>query len=84
MSGTESETRLNSRNPFLPGGVVEDPSTGAAAVLGAYLLDHHLVPLPATITVRQGEDLVRPGDLVVHIRADRDEIEVAGTAVAIR
>jgi len=40
------------------------------------------VPLPATVTIHQGEDLGRPGQLVVDIR-DRAEIEVTGTAVAI-
>ena len=81
----EAETRFHSRNPFPPGGVVEDPATGAAAAaLGAYLRDLQLVPLPATITINQGEDLGRPGHLIVDIRADRAEIEVTGTAVAIR
>ena len=80
----EAVTRFHSRNPFPPGGVVEDPATGAAAAaLGAYLRDLHLVPLPATVTIHQGEDLGRPGQLIVDIRADRAEIEVTGTAVAI-
>ena len=79
----EAETRFHARNPFPPGGVVEDPATGAAAAaLGAYLRDLKLVPLPATVTIHQGEDLGRPGQLVVDIR-DRAEIEVTGTAVAI-
>ena len=60
------------------------PATGAAAAaLGAYLRDLQLVPLPATVTIHQGEDLGRPGQLIVDIRADRAEIEVTGTAVAI-
>ena len=80
----ESETHFHSRNPFPPGGVVEDPATGAAgAALGAYLRDLELVPLPATLTIAQGEDLGRPGQLIVDIRADRAEVEVTGTAVAI-
>ncbi len=80
----EAATLFHSRNPFPPGGVVEDPATGAAAAaLGAYLRDLHLVPLPAIVTIRQGEDLGRPGELIVGIRADRPEIEVTGTAVAI-
>jgi PhzF family phenazine biosynthesis protein len=81
----EAETLFHSRNPFPPGGVVEDPATGAAAAaLGAYLRDLQLVPLPATITIDQGEDLGRPGHLIVDIRADQAEIQVTGTAVAIR
>lgn len=80
----EAETIFHSRNPFPPGGVVEDPATGAAAAaLGAYLRDLELVPLPATVTIHQGEDLGRPGHLIVDIRADRAEIQVTGTAVAI-
>jgi PhzF family phenazine biosynthesis protein len=80
----EGETLFHSRNPFPPGGVVEDPATGAAAAaLGAYLRDLKLVPLPATITIHQGEDLGRPGQLLVDIRAERAEIEVTGTAVSI-
>ena len=81
----ETETGFHSRNPFPPGGVVEDPATGAAAAaLGAYLRDLQLVPLPATFTITQGQDLGRPGHLIVDIRADRAEIQVTGTAVAIR
>ena len=81
----EDQTRFHSRNPFPPGGVVEDPATGAAAAaLGAYLRDLQLVPLPATITINQGEDLGRPGELIVGIRANRAEIEVTGTAVRVR
>jgi len=80
----EAQTTFHSRNPFPPGGVVEDPATGAAAAaLGAYLRDLQLVPLPTTVTVHQGEDLGRPGHLTVDIRADRAEIQVTGTAVAI-
>ena len=80
----ESETHFHSRNPFPPGGVVEDPATGAAAAaLGAYLRDLELVRLPATVTISQGEDLGRPGQLLVDIRAGRAEIEVTGTAVPI-
>jgi len=80
----EAQTTFHSRNPFPPGGVVEDPATGAAAAaLGAYLRDLQLVPLPTTVTVHQGEDLGRPGNLTVDIRADRAEIQVTGTAVAI-
>ncbi len=80
----EAPTTFHSRNPFPPGRVVEDPATGAAAAaLGAYLRDLQLVPLPARVTIHQGEDLGRPGLLSVDIRADRTEIQVTGTAVAI-
>jgi PhzF family phenazine biosynthesis protein len=80
----EDELRFHSRNPFPPGGVVEDPATGAAAAaLGAYLRELGLVEPPATVTILQGEDLGRPGRLLVDLHADRPEIDVTGTAVAI-
>jgi PhzF family phenazine biosynthesis protein len=69
------------RNPFPPGGVVEDPATGAAAAaLGGYLRELGLLTPPATITVRQGDDLGRPGVLIVDIPR-RGGIRVTGTAV---
>jgi PhzF family phenazine biosynthesis protein len=44
----EDPTTFHSRVPFPPGGVVEDPATGAAAAaLGAYLRVLGLVELPA-------------------------------------
>jgi PhzF family phenazine biosynthesis protein len=80
----EDELRFHSRNPFPPGGVVEDPATGAAAAaLGAYLRDLGLVEPPATVTILQGEDLGRPGRLLVDLHAERPEIDVTGTAVVI-
>ena len=80
----EDELRFHSRNPFPPGGVVEDPATGAAAAaLGVYLRERGLVEPPATVTILQGEDLGRPGRLLVDLHADRPEIDVTGTAVAI-
>jgi PhzF family phenazine biosynthesis protein len=80
----EDDLRFHSRNPFPPGGVVEDPATGAAAAaLGAYLRELDLVRPPATITILQGEDMGRPGRLLVDLHADRPGIDVTGTAVAI-
>ena len=80
----ETDDALPLAQPLPVGGVVEDPATGAAAAaLGAYLRDLRLVPLPATITIRQGEDLGRPGRLTVDIPADRAQIEVTGAAVPI-
>ena len=80
----EGETRFHARDPFPPGGVVEDPATGAAAAaLGGYLRELELVPVPATVTILQGEDLGRPSRLLVDIHADRPEIDVTGTAIAI-
>ena len=80
----EDRLRFHARNPFPPGGVVEDPATGAAAAaLGAYLRELGLVEPPATVTILQGEDMGRPGRLLVDLYADRPEIDVTGTAVAI-
>jgi PhzF family phenazine biosynthesis protein len=80
----EDALRFHSRNPFPPGGVVEDPATGAAAAaLGAYLRELGLVEPPATVTILQGEDMGRPGRLLVDLHAGRAEIDVTGTAIAI-
>jgi PhzF family phenazine biosynthesis protein len=80
----EEEARFHARDPFPPGGVVEDPATGAAAAaLGGYLREFALVPVPATVTILQGEDLGRPSRLLVDIHADRPEIDVTGMAVSI-
>jgi PhzF family phenazine biosynthesis protein len=80
----ESELRFHSRNPFPPGGVVEDPVTGAAAAaFGAYLREQGAVSPPAAVTILQGADMGRPGVLTVGIAADRPGIDVTGTAVPI-
>jgi PhzF family phenazine biosynthesis protein len=80
----ESETVFHARNPFPPGGVVEDPATGAAAAaFGHYLRDLRLVELPARITVHQGDDMGRPSLLTVDVDNERPGIRVSGQAVAI-
>ena len=81
----ESESVLHARNPFPPGGVVEDPATGAAAAaLGGYLRAGHHVNTPATLTVHQGTEMGRPSILTVDIPADPTTgIRVSGTAVPI-
>jgi PhzF family phenazine biosynthesis protein len=80
----EDATRFHARDPFPPAGIVEDPATGAAAAaLGGYLRELGLIEPPATLTILQGEDLGRPGRLLVDIHPDRPEIDVTGTAVAI-
>ena len=79
----ESPSLFHSRNPFPPGGVVEDPATGAAAAaLGGYLRDLGLVEAPTTIQIHQGDDLGRPGRLTVDIPTT-GSIHVSGAAVAI-
>ncbi|MFL4909264.1 PhzF family phenazine biosynthesis protein [Streptomyces sp. MMS24-I2-30] len=81
----ETDTVFHARNPFPPGGVVEDPATGAAAAaLGGYLRDLGLVDPPAVLTIHQGVDMGRPSLLTVGIPADQTGgIEVTGTAVPI-
>jgi PhzF family phenazine biosynthesis protein len=81
----ESGTVFHARNPFPPGGVVEDAATGAAAAaFGGYLREQGLVAAPTRVTVRQGEDMGRPSLLTVTIPADpASGIAVAGAAVPI-
>jgi PhzF family phenazine biosynthesis protein len=81
----ESPTVFHARNPFPPGGVVEDPATGAAAAaFGGYLRDLGLVPVPATLTVHQGVDMGRPSTITVTVPAEADTgIGVTGTAVRL-
>jgi PhzF family phenazine biosynthesis protein len=78
-----SPTVFHARNPFPPGGVVEDPATGAAAAaFGGYLRGCGLVTPPVTVTVHQGDDLGRPSLLTVGIPATGG-ITVSGTAVPL-
>ncbi|TDB80130.1 MULTISPECIES: PhzF family phenazine biosynthesis protein [unclassified Micromonospora] len=81
----ESELVFHARNPFPPGGVVEDAATGAAAAaFGGLLRELGLVVPPATVTVRQGHDMGRPSLLTVEIPAQPGTgIAVTGTAVAL-
>lgn len=79
----ESETVFHARDPFPPGGVVEDPVTGAAAAaFGGYLRELGLVTPPSTLTVHQGEDMGRPGVITLGVPATGG-ISVSGTAVPI-
>jgi PhzF family phenazine biosynthesis protein len=81
----ESAHVFHARNPFPPGGVVEDPATGAAAAaLGGYLRQLGLVAPPATVTVHQGQDMGRPSLLTIEIPAQPGTgIAVTGAAVAL-
>ncbi len=78
----ESPTLFHARDPFPPGGMVEDPATGAAAAaFGGYLRDLRLVDVPARITVLQGHDLGRPSRLLVEVGPDA--VRVGGAATRI-
>ena len=80
----EDPLRFHARNPFPPGGVVEDPATGAAAAaFGAYLRELGLIEPPTTITILQGEDMGRPSRLLVDLHPGRAEVDVTGMAVPI-
>ncbi|MER6326113.1 PhzF family phenazine biosynthesis protein [Streptomyces coelicoflavus] len=80
----ESDTVFHVRDPFPVGGVVEDPATGAAAAaFGAYARDLGLVPADAVLTLHQGEDLGRPGELTVTLRADDPRVRVGGSGTRI-
>lgn len=81
----ESADVFHARNPFPPGGVVEDPATGAAAAaFGGYLRALKLLALPAVVTVYQGHDMGRPSSITVSIPEDPSSgISVTGTAVAL-
>lgn len=81
----EDATVFHARNPFPPGGVVEDPATGAAAAaFGGYLREVGLVVPPTTLTVYQGVDLGRPSRLTVTVAAEQQSgVAVTGTAVPL-
>jgi PhzF family phenazine biosynthesis protein len=79
----EGTHEFRARNPFPVGGVVEDPATGAAAAaLGGYLRDAGLIHPPATIRIRQGDEMGRPSRLTVDIPVSGGVV-VTGTAVRL-
>ncbi|HET7277900.1 MAG TPA: PhzF family phenazine biosynthesis isomerase [Dermatophilaceae bacterium] len=81
---SENATTFHARNPFPPGGVVEDPATGAAAAaFGGYLRDLGLVPVPSRVVVRQGHDLGSPSELLVDLSASTTTVGVTGRATPL-
>ena len=81
---SEDAYTFHARNPFPPGGVVEDPATGAAAAaFGGYLRDLGLVSLPSRVTVHQGYDLGRPSLLLVDLAPGETTVRVTGRATRI-
>jgi PhzF family phenazine biosynthesis protein len=81
----ESRSLFHARNAFPPGGVVEDPATGAAAAaFGGYLRDlGHLDP-GETVTVLQGYDHGTPSRLLVQPEAGTGRrVRVTGTATPL-
>lgn len=76
----ESADVFHARDPFPPGGVVEDAATGAAAAaFGGYLRTIGLLE-SGRFTVLQGEDMGRPSVLTVDVD-DRPGVRVTGNAV---
>ncbi len=79
----ESPLVFHARNPFPPGGVVEDPATGAAAAaLGGYLRTLSLVETPTAVTIHQGHDMGRPSLISVDI-GPSGGIKVTGHSVLL-
>jgi PhzF family phenazine biosynthesis protein len=81
----ETPVLFHVREPFPPGGVREDPATGAAAAaFGGYLRTLGLVNVPATVTIIQGEDNGTPSLLTIDLFAGVDSVKVTGTASPIQ
>ncbi|MFH0517956.1 PhzF family phenazine biosynthesis protein [Streptomyces sp. M41] len=80
-----ADTVFHVRDPFPVGGVVEDPATGAAAAaFGAYARELALVPPESVLTLHQGEDMGRPSELTVTLRAGDPRIRVGGAGTRMR
>jgi PhzF family phenazine biosynthesis protein len=80
----ESDDTFHARNAFPPGGVREDPATGAAAAaFGGYLRALRGPAAPRTVTILQGHDLGRPSRLLVQLDTGTDAVRVTGTATPI-
>ena len=81
---------FRARNAFPPGGVREDPATGAAAAaFGGYLRDLGLVAPPDRLTVRQGVELGTPSRIEIEVPLHGRQIRGPGSrhpagAVAVR
>ncbi|AJT40509.1 PhzF family phenazine biosynthesis protein [Psychromicrobium lacuslunae] len=81
----ETELLFHARNPFPPGGVVEDPATGAAAAaFGGYLRELGILTPPAKLTIRQGAELGRPSELLVELNPTDSTVRVTGVAAEIK
>jgi PhzF family phenazine biosynthesis protein len=81
---SENATTFHARDPFPPGGVVEDPATGAAAAaFGGYLRDLRLAPVPGRVVVHQGHDMGAPSELLVDLDPQTPTVRVAGRATTL-
>jgi PhzF family phenazine biosynthesis protein len=79
LAWIESNQTIYSRNPFPPGGVYEDPATGAAAAaLAGYLRDIKW-PGDKSFEILQGQDMGIPSRLFVQYTENKGEsIKVSG------
>jgi PhzF family phenazine biosynthesis protein len=74
-------TTFSVRNAFPPGGVVEDPATGAAAAaFGGYLRALDLVRPPTRLVLLQGHDMGAPSRLLVDVAEGTGGVAVTGHA----
>lgn len=80
----ESADLFHARNAFPPGGVVEDPATGAAAAaFGGYLRTLYGDKAPRRVTILQGHHMGRPSRLLVDLDPATRTVDVSGTATEI-
>lgn len=80
----ETPVEFHCRNPFPPGGVVEDPATGAAAAaFGGYLRDLGLVPVPSRLTLHQGHDMGSPSRLLIDLAPGTATVDITGGATRL-
>jgi PhzF family phenazine biosynthesis protein len=80
----ESPTVFHARDPFPPGGVVEDPATGAAAAaFTGYLRALGRLEDSTVLTIHQGVDMGRPSLLTCTTIPGDARVKVSGTAVPI-
>ena len=74
--------------PGAPGGLgrrLVDAATGAARrSFGGYLRVLRRITAPIRLTVRQGEDLGRPSELLFDVDPADERVKVTGQAVPIR
>ncbi|HYG92455.1 MAG TPA: PhzF family phenazine biosynthesis isomerase [Nocardioides sp.] len=80
----EGPAVFHARDPFPPGGVVEDPATGAAAAaFGGYLRTIGRVPPGGSLTVLQGHHMGAPSRLHVELVEGSESVRVSGTATEL-
>ena len=80
----ESDHVFHARNPFPPGGVVEDPATGAAAAaFGGYLRALKLVDPRERVTILQGADMGSPSRLLIDFPQAGEGVRVSGLATRL-